>query len=173
MGETAKVGDERRATRGMEDLDFHIGDEAMNVGNPYAVKYPVRHGLVEDWDLMEKFMEQCIFKYLRAEPEDHHFLLTEPPLNTPENREYTAEIMFESFNVPGLYIGTQGFLSLAASWTRRQASERTLTGVVIDSGDGVTHVIPVAQSMETAKAVKERFCFVCPDIAKEFKRFDK
>ena len=61
----------------------------------------MRHGQVEDWDLMEKFMEQCIFKYLRAEPEDHHFLLTEPPLNTPENREYTAEIMFESFNVPG------------------------------------------------------------------------
>ena len=46
-------------------------------------------------------MEQCIFKYLRAEPEDHHFLMTEPPFNTPENREYTAEIMFESFNVPG------------------------------------------------------------------------
>lgn len=53
-------------------------------------QYPVRHGIVEDWDLMEKFMEQCIFKYLRAEPEDHYFLLTEPPLNTPENREYTA-----------------------------------------------------------------------------------
>jgi len=39
---------------------------------------------------MERFLEHCIFKYLRAEPEDHHFLLTEPPLNTPENREYTA-----------------------------------------------------------------------------------
>ena len=76
--------------------------------------------MVEDWDLMEKFMEQCIFKYLRAEPEDHHFLLTEPPLNTPENREYTAEIMFESFNIPGLYIAVQAVLSLAASWTRRQ-----------------------------------------------------
>ena len=33
--------------------------------------------------------------------------LTEPPLNTPENREYTAEIMFETFNVPGLYIAVQ------------------------------------------------------------------
>ena len=54
--------------------------------------------MVEDWDLMERFWEQCIFKYLRAEPEDHYFLLTEPPLNTPENREYTTEIMFESFN---------------------------------------------------------------------------
>ena len=81
--------------------------------------------MVEDWDLMEKFMEQCIFKYLRAEPEDHHFLLTEPPLNTPENREYTAEIMFESFNIPGLYIAVQAVLSLAASWTRRQVGERT------------------------------------------------
>ena len=85
--------------------DFYIGDEADTVG--YAAKYPIRHGIVEDWDLMERFWEQCIFKYLRAEPEDHYFLLTEPPLNTPENREYTAEIMFESFNVPGLYIAVQ------------------------------------------------------------------
>jgi len=208
--ESAKVGDAvtRRLARGVEDLDFFIGDEAMDATG-YAVKYPVRHGMVEDWDLMEKFMEQCIFKYLRAEPEDHHFLLTEPPLNTPENREYTAEIMFESFTVPGLYIAVQAVLSLAASWTRRQVGERTLTGVVIDSGDGVTHVIPVAegyvigscikhipiagrnitsfiqtllrereigippeQSLETAKAIKERYCYVCPDIAKEFNKFD-
>ena len=86
-------------------IDFYIGDEADKVG--YACKYPIRHGVVEDWDLMERFWEQCIFKYLRAEPEDHYFLLTEPPLNTPENREYTAEIMFETFNVPGLYIAVQ------------------------------------------------------------------
>lgn len=65
--------------------DFHIGDEAFKTPG-YSVKYPVRHGIVEDWDLMEKFMEQTIFKYMRAEPEDHYFLLTEPPLNTPENR---------------------------------------------------------------------------------------
>ncbi|XP_063846274.1 actin-related protein 3-like [Scylla paramamosain] len=208
--ETAKVGEQsqRRLCKGVEDLDFFIGDEAMDATG-YAVKYPVRHGIVEDWDLMEKFMEQCIFKYLRAEPEDHYFLLTEPPLNTPENREYTAEIMFESFNVPGLYIAVQAVLSLAASWASRQATERSLTGTVIDSGDGVTHVIPVADgyvigscikhipiagrdityfvqsllrerepnippqmSMETAKAVKERFSYICPDIAKEFNKYD-
>merc|ERR1719182_929910 len=194
--------------KGIEDLDFYIGDDAMNATG-YATKYPVRHGLVEDWDLMEKFMEQTIFKYLRAEPEDHYFLLTEPPLNTPENREYTAEIMFESFNVPGLYIAVQAVLSFAASWTRRQVGERTLTGTVIDSGDGVTHVIPVAegyvigscikhipiagrdityfvqqllrdrepqippaQSLETAKEVKERYSYICPDIVKEFGKYD-
>lgn len=57
----------------------------------------MRHGLVEDWDLMERFLEQCIFKYLRAEPEDHFFLLTEPPLNTPENREYIAGDYFNLY----------------------------------------------------------------------------
>ena len=92
---------------------------------------------------MERFLQQCIFKYLRAEPEDHYFLLTEPPLNTPENREYTAEIMFESFNVSGLYIAVQAVLALAASWTAKNPQERSLTGIVVDSGDGVTHVIPV------------------------------
>lgn len=51
--------------------------------------------------------------------------------------------MFESFNVPGLYIAVQAVLALAASWTSRPMKERTLTGIVIDSGDGVTHVIPV------------------------------
>jgi len=39
------------------------------------VQWPIRHGIVEDWDLMERFLEQAIFKYLRAEPEDHYFLL--------------------------------------------------------------------------------------------------
>ena len=77
---------------------------------------------MDDWDLMERFWEQTVFKYLRAEPEDHYFLLTEPPLNTPENREYTAEIMFETFNVPGLYIAVQAVLALAASWTSRQVT---------------------------------------------------
>ncbi|KNC81360.1 hypothetical protein SARC_06306, partial [Sphaeroforma arctica JP610] len=105
--------------KGIEDLDFHIGDEAIANQKTYSAHYPIRHGIVENWDLMERYWEQAIFKYMRAEPEDHYFLLTEPPLNTPENREYTAEIMFESFNVPGLYIAVQAVLALAASWTAK------------------------------------------------------
>ena len=52
-------------------------------------------------------MSRCIYKNLRADPEEHFFMLTEPPLNTPENREYLAEMMFESFNVPGMSIQVQ------------------------------------------------------------------
>jgi actin-related protein 3 len=134
-------------------LDFHIGDAAIaQAKNPsYAVSYPIQSGQISDWDLMERYWEQSIFQYLRAEPEDHYFLLTEPPLNPPENRENTAEIMFESFNVQGLYIAVQAVLALAASWSSNKIKDRTLTGTVIDSGDGVTHVIPVVSSRLSSK----------------------
>lgn len=140
--------------RGIEDLDFFIGDEAVANSKTYQPYYPIRHGMIENWDHMERFWEQSIFKYLRAEPEDHYVLLTEPPLNPPENRENTAEIMFESFNVQGLYIAVQAVLALAASWTSSKVNERTLTGVVIDSGDGVTHTIPVAEGYVIGSSIK-------------------
>lgn len=144
--------------RGIEDLDFYIGDEAVANSKTYGLHYPIRHGLIDNWDHMERYWEQCIFKYLRAEPEDHYFLLTEPPLNPPENREMTAEIFFETFNIQGLYIAVQAVLALAASWTSKSAQarpgERTLTGTVIDSGDGVTHVIPVAEGYVIGSAIK-------------------
>lgn len=194
--------------RDMADLDFYIGDYALEAakGPSYSLSYPIRHGQIENWDQMERFWETSIFKYLKCEPEDHYFLLTEPPLNPPENRENTAEIMFESFNCAGLYIAVQAVLALAASWTSSKVVDRSLTGTVIDSGDGVTHVIPVAEgyvigsaiknipiagrditsfiqtmlrergeadsSLRTAEQIKQKFCYVCPDIVKEFRKYD-
>lgn len=68
------------AKRGTEDLDFFIGDEALAAANGpgYGINYPIRHGQIENWDHMERFWSNSIFKYLRVEPEDHYFLLTEP-----------------------------------------------------------------------------------------------
>ena len=85
----------------------HVNDPNRQTQSFFSFQYPLRHGLVEDWDLMERFMSRCIYKNLRADPEEHFFMLTEPPLNTPENREYLAEMMFESFNVPGMSIQVQ------------------------------------------------------------------
>ncbi|MES1914574.1 MAG: hypothetical protein MHM6MM_006629 [Cercozoa sp. M6MM] len=132
-----------RKKQDMSDLDFLIGDEALAVrnNNKYVVEPPIREGVVHDWDNMEKYWQRCIYQYLRVDPEDHYVLLTEPPMNTPENREYTAEIMFETFNVPGMYIGVQAVMAIIAS--RIATEDKRLTGTVIDSGDGVTHVVPV------------------------------
>lgn len=139
---------------GISDLDFFTGYEAITNSKSYSINYPIRHGLIESWSNMERIWSRCFFDYMRCDPEDHFVLLTEPPLNSPENREYTAEVMFETFNVPGMYIAVQAILALAASWTRKAAEDRTLTGTVIDSGDGVTHVIPVADGYVIGGAIK-------------------
>lgn len=73
--------------------------------------------------------------------------------------------MFESFNVPGLYIAVQAVLALAASWASQSASDRTLTGIVVDSGDGVTHVIPVAEGYVIGSCIKH-----IPIAGEEFSR---
>lgn len=79
-------------------------------------------------------------------------------MNTPENREYTAEIMFETFNVPGLYIAVQAVLALCASiYAKKSAitnSATRMTGTVIDSGDGATHVIPVVDGYVIGSRIK-------------------
>ncbi|AMD21578.1 HFL278Wp [Eremothecium sinecaudum] len=209
LASTTLLSNNLSGKRGTEDLDFFIGNEALAAaqGPSYSLSYPVKHGQVENWSHMERFWENSIFKYLRAEPEDHYFLLTEPPLNPPENREQVAEIFFESFNCAGLYIAVQAVLALAASWTSSKVTDRSLTGTVIDSGDGVTHVIPVAEgyvvgsaiknipiagrditlfiqsllrergeadtSLRTAERIKQEYCYVCPDMVKEFNKFDR
>ncbi len=132
-------------------------------------------------------------------------------MNTPENREYTAEIMFETFNVPGLYIAVQAVLALCASLLTKQdgSSKNGVTGTVIDSGDGVTHIIPVFEgyvigscikhiplagrdvtnfvvqqlrdrgeelpaemALDLSKKIKEMYCYVCPDLVKEYQKYD-
>ena len=70
----------RKEWKGVEDMDFWIGDEAVSRSNEYTVNYPIRHGIVENWDNMERYWQRCIFKYMRCDPEEHAFLLTEPPM---------------------------------------------------------------------------------------------
>lgn len=153
VGIREKPGDQRVGTSSLEDYDCYVGEEALNKAG-YSVKYPIRHGFINDWDLMERFWSRCIFKYLQSDPEDHIFLLTEAPMNTPESRETIAEIMFESFNVQGLYIANQAVLALAASWLAT-AEKRTLTGTVVDSGDGVTNVIPVVEGYVIGSQIRQ------------------
>ena len=61
------------------------------------------------------------------------------------NRETAAEIFFETFGVPALFVSPQATLSL-------YASGRT-TGVVLDSGDGVTHAVPVYEGYTMPHAI--------------------
>uniref|UniRef100_A0A7S4Q5B9 Actin-related protein 3 n=1 Tax=Alexandrium monilatum TaxID=311494 RepID=A0A7S4Q5B9_9DINO len=145
-------------TTGFAETDYYIGDEALARKETHDIVYPVAKGRIDHWDDMERFLQQAIFRNLRCLPEEHLFLLTEPPFNTPENRELTAELMFETFNVKGLHIAVQAVLALYAQWAqgRDEASQKPdLTGLVVDSGDGLTHLIPVADGYVIGSCIQE------------------
>ena len=182
--------------------EYYIGEEALNLRGVLKLVYPIEHGQVTDWDAMERIWHYSFYNDLRVNPTDHPVLLTEPPLNKNTNKEKMAELMFDTFNVPAMYISMQAILSL-------YASGRT-TGIVVDAGDGVTHIVPVYEGFaishaihradiggrdltdylrrllrqrgysltssaekEIVRDIKERLCYVALDPEKELKLAEK
>lgn len=126
--------------------DVFIGRRAQEFRGLLKIKYPMEHGIVTDWDDMERIWNWVYAEELGTLSEEHPVLLTEAPLNPRSNRDVAAQIFFDTFNVPALFTSVQAVLSL-------YSSGRT-TGIVLDSGDGVTHAVPVFEGFSMPHAVR-------------------
>ncbi|CAO1376788.1 unnamed protein product [Diamesa serratosioi] len=125
-----------RIMAGALEGDLFVGPKAEDHRGLLSIRYPMEHGIINDWNDMERIWTHIYSKdELSTFSEEHPVLLTEAPLNPRKNREKAAEIFFETFNVPALFVSMQAVLSLYATGR--------VTGVVLDSGDGVTHAVPI------------------------------
>ena len=94
---------------------------------------------------MEKIWHHAFYSELRVAPEERPVLLTEAALNPKANREKMTEIMFESFQVPSMYVAVDAMLALYGSGRS--------TVVVLHTGDAVSSAVPVYEGHVLPHAV--------------------
>ncbi|KAH3759771.1 beta-actin [Pelomyxa schiedti] len=112
----------------------YAGDEAWSNRATLTLNYPVQRGMVTSWDDMEHLWRHIYSSELHVIPEDYPVLIAESP-GPKENKERIAQIMFEKFAAPALYLTWQAVLALYASGKT--------TGTVVDTGGGITHFVPI------------------------------
>uniref|UniRef100_A0A5K3FBW8 Actin n=1 Tax=Mesocestoides corti TaxID=53468 RepID=A0A5K3FBW8_MESCO len=169
---------------GMDGQDYYVGDEAKPRLDLVAISHPVESGVVTNWDDMERILRYIYENKLRVSPEEHPVLVTEAVLNSKHNREKMATCLFETFNVPAMYVAIQAALSL-------YSSGRT-TGVAVEIGDCVSQIVPIYESYtlpqaihrfrladdrgytfpttakrDSARDIKEKLCYVALDFKDE------
>jgi len=122
--------------------DIHLKDTV--IGNDVEkhralldLTYPISHGQITQWDQMKQIWNHCV-QVLGGDPTNQNVLITEAARNSTEHREKLYGAMFE-MGFQGAYVAVQALLTLYSAGMD--------SGLILDSGDGVTHVIPVYQNM--------------------------
>ncbi|WWC64675.1 uncharacterized protein I303_107286 [Kwoniella dejecticola CBS 10117] len=133
VGRPILRAEERLGTSQIQDI--MVGDEASEFRSFLQVTQPMEHGIVQNWEDMKHLWDYTFNEKLQIDPHGKKVLLTEPPMNPKVNRQKMAEVMFEEYGFGGVYVAIQAVLTLYAQGLQ--------TGVVVDSGDGVTHIVPV------------------------------
>ena len=120
---------------GMEQKERYVGEEAID--NLEFMNYfpPIKRGEVVDWDKFETLMHYLLYTEIEVVPEEISVLVTETPLSSKENREKTAELLFEKFNVEKCHIANSSMLGLF--------SYGKTSGIVVDSGFNITSTVPI------------------------------
>lgn len=178
-----------------QDLPQLMFPTKVEEASTHVLKNPNDKGFISDWNIMEMHWERA-FKEVGANPRENNVLFAVNQLFSKDNKEKLMQIMFEKFNVKGLYILPQTLLSLYAT--------SNLTGFVVDSGEGITqfagikegHLIPLSvdylplggeditnyflkathkpRTMAdyiNAQSIKESVCYVSNNIEIEMKNF--
>lgn len=121
--------------KNVELKDVMVGDECAQHRAMLETSYPLENGVVTDWKGVINLWDYTFNERLKVDPKEHKILLTEPPMNPRDNQKKMLSCMFETYNFAAAKVSIQAMLVLYA--------QGLLTGVVVDSGDGVTHIVPV------------------------------
>ena len=124
----------RPKLNGENKYDFYCGDDIKENREKLRLTSPIERGEVKNWDDMEIIFGHILCKLTDCQ-EEHNVLVSEPTMNPKSQKEKITQMMFETFNISGLYIANQGVLSLL--------SYGIYNGISVDSGEGITQFVPM------------------------------
>jgi len=132
--------------KNVELKEVMVGDECAQHRAMLETSYPIENGIVTDWKGIINLWDYTFYERMKIEPKEYKILLTEPPMNPKENQKKMLQTMFETYQFEAAKVSIQAMLVLYA--------QGLLTGVVVDSGDGVTHIVPVWEGMCPPNLIK-------------------
>ncbi|XP_054719083.1 uncharacterized protein LOC129228429 [Uloborus diversus] len=130
---------------GLNYRSLYVGGAAQSRRGILRLSYPIRQGIVRDWEDMEVIWEHTFHHLLDIDPSDYAVIVSEAPKNPLRNREKILEVLFEKFRSKGAFVAIQAVLAL-------YTGGRT-TGVVLDTGAGISHVVPVYEGYAIHHAI--------------------
>ena len=132
---------------GIAQKDRHVGDEAQSKRATLELSYPIKRGIVQNWDDMEKIWHHTFFNELCIQPEEHSVLLIQPPMNPKRDKEMKIQIMFENFNVPAFYIAISNIMAAYSCGN--------ISGVSLEIGDGVASCVPIYEGYAVKQGISK------------------
>lgn len=123
-----------------------VGEEAEMLRDSLDIHHPMENGIIKSWPEMEAIWDHAFALLGINSGQGHCIVLTEPPLNPVKNREKMVQIMIEKYGFDKVNVSVQATLVLYA--------QGLTSGLVVDSGDGVTHMVPVFEGVIPGHLVK-------------------
>uniref|UniRef100_A0ACD5XJ33 Uncharacterized protein n=1 Tax=Avena sativa TaxID=4498 RepID=A0ACD5XJ33_AVESA len=124
---------------------YFVGQELEFRRDHMELIPPMKDGTVTDWDVLDNIWNHAFRSRLLINPEEHPMLIAEPSTNSGQQREKAAELMFEKYKVPALFLAKNAVLTSFASGRA--------TSLVVDSGGGSTVVSAVHDGYVLQKSV--------------------
>lgn len=140
------LGRPQKDAHGLGEGQQQVGGMALSLRNELDLIYPIDLGRVTNWEVLEKIWDYTFTTALHIDPTQHPVLLTEAPLTKQATREMMFEILYERFCIPNVHVANQAILSLHASGRS--------TGVVVDIGHTVAHVVPICEGTTLPHTVR-------------------
>lgn len=128
--------------------NIYVGNDAMRMRGVLKVKHPIERGNILDWNDYYEILNYIFYSLLRIENlSEYPVLYTEQPFVQKDVKEYIARVLYETHRIKSLIMVPTPILSIF--------SVGLTTGLVIESGDGITWICPIINGQIIDQAVQK------------------